>query len=293
MGYFVLGPSDLYKLVKEIGKFIQNARTLGAEAAKSFEGTMEDQLELKELRRAQSELNEAFGFRRSINTSEFGEAFDRTGSLNSSSGGFSASGGGGAAVMAATTATGTTADLSTSSTSEVEVGGEEVDDAPKRKRKLVRRKKKKVVEATEIDVPSEEGGEYNNNFALEYPDLDMLDSVDDDNDDALLRAQRMERLQESSLNEDTEEDQETVDWFTASESDIASKFLNPSDTDNDNTNSINSSFEKQRFQSQLSAEEWNAQIMARKDELSPCKLPYHEKRESVCGQHHTYIYIYI
>jgi hypothetical protein len=269
VGYFVLGPSDLYKLVKEIGKFIQNARTLGAEAAKSFEGTMEDQLELKELRRAQSELNEAFGFRRSINTSEFGEAFDRTGSLNSSSGGggFSASGGGGAAVMAATTATGTTADFSTSSTSEVEVGGEEVDDAPKRKRKLVRRKKKKVVE--EIDVPEpEEGGYNNNNFALEYPDLDMLDSVDDDNDDALLRAQRMERLQQSSLNDVTkEEDQETVDWFTASESDIASKILTqPEDS---KTNSINSSFEKQRFQSQLSAEEWNAQIMAREDELSP------------------------
>ena len=146
--------------------------------------------------------------------------------------------------------------------------GEEVDDTPKRKRKLVRRKKKKVVEATEIDVPSEEGGEYNNNFALEYPDLDMLDSVDEDNNDALLRAQRMERLQlQSSLNEDTEEDQETVDWFTASESDIASKILNqPEDS---KTNSINSSFEKQRFQSQLSAEEWNAQIMAREDELSP------------------------
>ena len=42
-GILVLGPSDLYKLVKEIGKFVQNARTLGAEAAKSFEGTMKDQ----------------------------------------------------------------------------------------------------------------------------------------------------------------------------------------------------------------------------------------------------------
>ena len=142
---------------------------------------------------------------------------------------------------------------------------------------LVRRKKTKVVELTEIDVPSEEGEEYNNNFALEYPDLDMLlDSVEsDDVDDALLRAQRMERLQQqsSSLNEDTEEElNESVDWFTASESDIASKILNPSDTDNNNTNSINSSFEKQRFQSQLSAEEWNTQIMAREDELSPCEL---------------------
>jgi hypothetical protein len=80
VGYFTLGPSDLYKLVNEIiGKFIQNVRTLGSEAAKSFEGTMEGQLELKELRKAQSELNEAFGFRRSINTSEFRDAFDRTG----------------------------------------------------------------------------------------------------------------------------------------------------------------------------------------------------------------------
>jgi len=132
---------------------------------------------------------------------------------------------------------------------------------------LVRRKKTKVVELTEIDVPSEEGEEYNNNFALEYPDLDMLVSVEsDDVDDALLRAQQMERLQQqsSSLNEDTEEElNESVDWFTASECDIASKILNPSDTDNNNTNSINSSFEKRRFQSQLSAEEWNAQIMAR------------------------------
>ena len=217
--------------MKEIGKFIQNARTLGAEAAKSFEGTMEDQLELKELRRAQSELNEAFGFRRSINTSEFGEAFDRTGSLNRSCGG-------GAAVMAAT---GTTAGVSTSTISGEVIGemGEEVDDAPKRKRKLVRRKKKKKA-VEEIDVPSsesEEGGEYNNNFALVYSDLDMLDSVDngDDDDDALLRAQRMERLQESSFNKDTEEDQETVDWFTASESDIASNILNqPEDSKTNN-----------------------------------------------------------
>ncbi len=52
---------------------------------------------------------------------------------------------------------------------------------------------------------SEERG-YNNQFALEYPDLDMLDSVedgggdnDDDDDAALLRARRMERLQQSSL----------------------------------------------------------------------------------------------
>jgi len=63
VGYFVLGPSDLYKLTKEIGKFIQNIRTLGTEATKSFESSMESQLELDELRKAQSELNNAFNFR--------------------------------------------------------------------------------------------------------------------------------------------------------------------------------------------------------------------------------------
>ena len=220
---------------------------------------MEDQLELKELRRAQSELNSAFGFRRSINTSEFGEAFDRSE--------FGGSGDGGAAV-AATAVAGSSIGSSTMT----EVGEEEVEDsAPKRKRRLVRRKKKKVV--VDEDVPSLSEGEYDtNDFALEYPDLDILDSVvENDNND--LRAQRMERLQSSATASATattqsNEKEEIMDWFTSSEEDIAASILNqPTSIDN-----ANSSYEKQRFQSQLSAEEWNAQIMAREDELSPCKF---------------------
>ncbi len=276
VGYFILGPSELYKLVKEIGKFIQNVRTLGTEAAKSFEGTMEDQLELKELRKAQSELNEAFGFRRSINTSEFRDAFDRTGATM-------------ATTTAAATATVATGGLDSSNDSgggTITAGDDEKSsDAPKRKRRLVRRKKKVVADETnEMDVPSSEserGGYDNTSFALEYPDLDMLDSAADfennidNDDDLLLRAQRLERLQQSSTattetasttsnQEQEKEDNNMMDWFTASEEDIASKILNQSDN-NDNV------FEKQRFQSQLSADEWNAQIMAREDELSPCK----------------------
>ena len=76
VGYFVLGPSELYKLVKEIGKFVQNFRSLSTEATKSFESTMENQLELTELRKAQAELNDAFSFRRSINTDEMDDAFE-------------------------------------------------------------------------------------------------------------------------------------------------------------------------------------------------------------------------
>jgi Sec-independent protein translocase protein TatA len=75
VGYFILGPSELYKITKDIGKFIQNFRTLGSEATKSFETAMEDQLQMQEIRKAQRELNNAFSFRRSINVDQDAEAF--------------------------------------------------------------------------------------------------------------------------------------------------------------------------------------------------------------------------
>ena len=75
VGYFVLGPSDLYKLTKEIGTFIQNVRTLGTDLTTTFENNMESQLQLEELRKAQRELNDAFSFRRSINVEESTDAF--------------------------------------------------------------------------------------------------------------------------------------------------------------------------------------------------------------------------
>ena len=78
MGYFVLGPSDLYKLVREVGKFIQNIRTLGNDLTTSFESNMESQLQLEEIRKAQQELNDAFSFRRTINTNEDLDAFATT-----------------------------------------------------------------------------------------------------------------------------------------------------------------------------------------------------------------------
>ena len=67
VGYFVLGPSDLYKLVKQIGAFIQNIRTLGNDLSTTFESNMESTLQLEEIRKAQRELNDAFSFRRTIN----------------------------------------------------------------------------------------------------------------------------------------------------------------------------------------------------------------------------------
>ena len=249
VGYFVLGPSDLYKLVKEIGKFIQNFRTLGAEAAKQFEGTMENQLELKELRKAQSELNEAFSFRRSINQYETGEAFDSTSFVDNAN----------AAATAAAVGGGATATASDGTTVAVEEGTE----LPKKKRRLVRRKKKKAVEdEEEMNVPSEEDV---------YPDLDMMDA--NLTEEEKLRAERLDRLSggSGSWGDEKGEEEEAVssaDWFNASEQDIAKEVLNQQPA----VDPAASAFETNRFQSQLSAEEWNKQVMEKEDELGPCKL---------------------
>jgi Sec-independent protein translocase protein TatA len=75
VGYFVLGPSDLYKIVKEVGKFIQNIRTFSTDLTTTFESNMESQLQLQDIRKAQQELNDAFSFRRSINVNEEADAF--------------------------------------------------------------------------------------------------------------------------------------------------------------------------------------------------------------------------
>lgn len=76
VGYFVLGPSDLYKLVKEAGKFIQNFRTFTTEATQQLENNLESNLQLAEIRKAQQELNDAFSFRRSINVDSDSAPFE-------------------------------------------------------------------------------------------------------------------------------------------------------------------------------------------------------------------------
>lgn len=278
VGYFVLGPSDLYKLVKEIGKFIQNVRTLGTEAARSFEGTMEDQLELTELRKAQNELNAAFGFRRSINTDEYGTAFDR--GLGGSS--------------ATTTATAGAGDGSL----EVEEGasssgGEDGEEGgvtattTTRKRRLVRRRKKKapIVVEGEDDVDDggmggeeDDGFSSSSRFASMYPDLDAVDGDDDDvppiDDDAdYLRAERARRLTATRR----EGGADDVDWYQSSEADVASAILDSgAKKDDARSASIVDYDAGNRFRSQLSAEEWNSKVMANEDRLSPreCYISY-------------------
>jgi Sec-independent protein translocase protein TatA len=142
VGYFVLGPSDLYKLVKEIGKFLQNIRTLGTDLSTTFENNMESSLQLEELRKAQRELNDAFSFRRSINVDADSEAFSvQAGSAQK------------AEAMAVMASTAVAVDPNAS---------------PKKIRRRIRKKADSETEST-LSV--------NNIPDLEMPDLDLLNTT--------------------------------------------------------------------------------------------------------------------
>ena len=214
VGYFILGPSDLYKLTKEIGKFIQNFRTLSSEASKQFESTMEDQLELTELRKAQSELNNAFGFRRSINVDQDAEAFSAVPRMNEP-----------VAEAGAAAATAVSADTEV-----------------KKKRRKRRRVKKKVKATEEASPPA---------FSGEIPDLDMSKAFADE-------VKEQVNVDLPSALEGTRQD---PDWFSASESDIASEVL-------DQQPLQSSTAEASRFASQLSGD-WNQQVLDNEEQLSP------------------------
>jgi len=76
VGYFLLGPEDLYKLSKEIGRLVAQARRTLAESAAEWQSTMDAQFELKELETLQksaAELRDAFDFRSARYASDFRE----------------------------------------------------------------------------------------------------------------------------------------------------------------------------------------------------------------------------
>jgi hypothetical protein len=246
----VLGPSELYKLTKEIGKFFQNIRTLSSEASKSFESSMEDQLDLQELRKAQVELNQAFNFRRSINVDETAEAFTELPKIAEDS--VSAS-----AAAAASTAATATATVTSS-------------NKPKKRKRI---KKKRVVDDTDtmmddingnipdLDMNSEFDKEFKTQMGIMKDDEStetkqkqrQQQTEEEEEARAKVRAERMERLKAAG--------QGTTD----SDTELAAQALQISSIDNEQQ----ASAESARFASQLSADEWNKRIMENEDKLSP------------------------
>jgi Sec-independent protein translocase protein TatA len=250
VGYFVLGPSDLYKLTKEIGKFIQSFRTLSTEASKSFESTMENQLDLQEMRKAQAELNSAFSFRRSINTDAQGDAFSEIPPM--------AQPAGEAAAAATATATAT---------------GDAGKTTVKKKKKR-RRVKKKVAPTTVDEIPAFSGDIPDLDMSQEFKNELMKDQVSTNTDTSAnpmkmsdtadeatrLRNERMDRLQNGQPST-------PPDWYSASESDIASEVLSQQEQPMGPTPAESAAAES-RFANQLSGD-WNQQILENEDQLSP------------------------
>jgi Sec-independent protein translocase protein TatA len=243
VGYFVLGPSELYKLTKEIGKFFQNIRTLSSEASKSFETSMEDQLDLQELRKAQVELNQAFNFRRSINVDDSAEAFSEVPKMVEDT--------------AAVASTATTAAAATVASS----------NKPKKRKRV---KKKKVVDETsttttsvdnvnqnipDLDMSAEFGDEFKNQMGIMDDNISSsIQKQQEEEELARVRAERIQRLQAAGQGGND------------SDTNLAAQALKQSSTmDSEQASAVESA----RFASQLSVDEWNKRIMENEDKLSP------------------------
>ena len=67
VGYFLLGPEELYRLSKEIGKIVGQAREYVTKSAAEWQATLDGETfefkEVKEIQAAAQELQDAFNFR--------------------------------------------------------------------------------------------------------------------------------------------------------------------------------------------------------------------------------------
>lgn len=236
----MLGPSDLYKLTKEIGKFVQNFRTFTTEATATLENNMENQLQLEEIRKAQRELTDAFSFRRSINVDAESEAFEvnaQSPRLNTEE----AIGDGAAAAVVAT------------------------DGVAPKKKKIRRVKKKKVDPAPDVasDSPDDPFAvAENQNLANDVPDLDL----DDDLSEAERRA--MESMQIARDELEKEQKAEAAKEAAAQTRKERKERLQRAQENAAGANGEMSEAEQSRFQQQLSGD-WNSQVLQNNDKLDP------------------------
>jgi len=269
----VLGPSDLYKLVKEIGKFIQNIRTLGTDLSTTFENNMESTLQLDELRKAQRELNDAFSFRRSINVDADADAFSvQAGSAQQAEAGVAVAGTTTAAVAA-----------SSSSSSAVEAPAAEGGVVPKKKiRRRVRRKPAVEEEAAAVVVPAAEQPPAGNVPDLEMPSGEETSTMDESTSKAAAPTPSLGISKEEAAKIDEEFDQyvnlgssvppapstsssEANPWFGGD--DVSSSSKTPTTAAAAATPEFEAAAQS-RFQQQLSGT-WNDQVLAAGDKLEP------------------------
>lgn len=214
---------------------------------------MENQLELQELRQAQSELNNAFNFRRSINVDAESEAFTEIPPISKEETAVGA---------AAATASATV-------------------DAPKKKKKRRRVKKKAPVEEPmmgtgeipDLDMSSAFEDEFKKGMGVDTTSAPTAPIEETEAEmKARIRKERMERLEAAQARAEAEEAQAAAaaandgyDWATASESDIASEVLAQQQSPDE------AAAAQSRFQAQMSGQ-WNDQVMENEESLSPLAI---------------------
>jgi Sec-independent protein translocase protein TatA len=243
VGYFVLGPSDLYKVVKSIGSFVQNARTLTTDLTKTFETNMESQLQLEEIRKAQRELNNAFSFRRSINVDQAEDAFSTT--VTTPREGWVEGQDPSEEIAEADEMPGAALETDEGAAS---VAAANVAAAPKKK-KLKRRRRVPLQQPVDDD-----SGEASSENLYGVPDLEMPE------------------MASSSL---TEEEQAVIDEeferYTSvslgGDDDATAGDVNESEVEDDEAAKAAALSAQQRFQQQLSGN-WNDQVLASEDVLT-------------------------
>lgn len=270
MGYFVLGPSDLYKLVKEIGKFVQNIQALGTDLSTTLESNMESTLQLEELRKAQQELTDAFSFRRSINVDDT-DAFATTVNTPRAEGAVAE-----VAAVAATAITDTDTNTDANANTDTDTA------VPPKKKKIRRRRVKK-----QVPVMTDDDDVDNNEYSGEIPDLDMnaafpeLDDESVSTDDSSSSSATSTMTAEEEAEIEREFDQYTTtdgpnpmsEWYENSMAATqAADSQDDDDDDGEQPSSTGSSEEQNqsqsRFQQQLSGN-WNDQVLANQKELEP------------------------
>lgn len=256
IGYFVLGPSDLYKLVKEIGKTIQNFQSFATEATASLENNMESQLQLEEIRKVQRELDDAFSFRRSINVEADSDPF----AVNAQSPR-------GQDDITAPSINESEYDLSTTATTGAAV-------APKKKMRRVKRKKKVAVEPLVASEISYEPVEVEKNAPIGTTTFNqqLVNDIPSElkMDDELLQAEN--KAMESILNggnDDLKAEEIDTSSLAAQIREERIERLERAEAQQPESNdSTSSSGEQSRFQQQMTGD-WNSQILANNDKLEP------------------------
>jgi len=249
VGYFILGPSDLYKLTKEIGNFVQSIRSLGTEASKTFETSMESQLQLDEIRKAQRELNEAFSFRRSINTDGTSAAFENESQP----------------VMQQPVAETVAATASAPATA---TDSEPVVKKKKKRRRVVKKKQSVEVPAEPAPVKSI----FPDDVESSLPDLDMYDAFPANEPMKDKKAPKTDESPTASSDwfaDDANQTLPSLSSMVGEEMDWLSSAVDESKSEPTlSSPAVPSAVDNQRFQAQLSGS-WNDQVMQNEDSLAP------------------------